>query len=218
MIDRTRHRAPRAVRALGSVIAAILCLAGCASSSGQKKDDSAADRPTWLAEGEHPEYPSHGYVTGLGKAENRQAAYASALSEIAFQIKADIDSSFEMNTSERAVTKGNETTVSRTSDRDEVIELKSQLDTMGLARLVDTYVDDSGVYHVFAALDRSKAHAAFSKRYREKRKKYAKVADNLATSIESANMRVLANHVERLGRASDDLKSTRRIVSALGGG
>jgi hypothetical protein len=188
----------------------LCCLSiGCSTTSSvENGQHSLAGGPEWLRSGQHPEYRSRYYVTGLGTGTSRKQAFASGLSEIVLQVKTNIDVRFESESSRRIQTnKGGGEKVSSSSDATQHIELKSTFEAKGLAELVDVYREPTnGTFHAFVAVSKSDAVDYFKNKYESVLSEAVEMGSDLDALQQSPDIRRIAELY------NDVLESERRLA------
>lgn len=210
----------RQVRCVCLQIVALAFIAvGCAhnNSSGKGGAGNSGDPPRWFTTGTHPQYPSEMYVTGQGTGQSRKQAFASGLGEVAVQIKSDIKVKFESKVAERVRTSGDKEKVSRSRDTRQNIRLHSELNTKGLAELVDVYVESDRTYHVFVALSKSSAAEHFKDKYSNRFRDAKSTFDELREAKKSGNIRRIAEVVNKLHGAKKELQNFKVMTRVFGG-
>jgi len=195
------------------------CAAGAANSSrAESRQNAPAPQPDWLRTGEHAEYPNNHYITGVGTGNSRRGAYASALSEIVFQVKSDIDVSYENKTVQRVET-GSDRETQVTRDRKEVqdIELKSSFKAADLVELAEVHRDQRGTYHAFAVLKQARARRHAQRKYRKIVEEHASFAEKSGERLEQMDVRQVAGVVSRLRKALEELRRAEIMIHTFGG-
>ncbi len=195
------------------------CAAGATNSSrAENKGSKSTTKPDWLRTGEHAEYPKERYITGVGTGNSRRAAYASALSEIVFQVKSDIDVSYKNKTVQRVET-GSDQETQVTRDRKEVqdIELKSSFKAADLVELTDVHRDQEGIYHAFAVLEQARARRHAQRKYREIVEEHASFAEKSGERLDGMDVRQVAGVVSRLRKALEKLQRAEIMIHTFDG-
>jgi hypothetical protein len=171
-----------------------------------------------LRTGEHAEYPKEQYITGVGTGNSRRGAYASALSEIVFQVKSDIDVSYKNKTVQRVET-GSERETRVTRDRKEVqdIELKSSFKAADLIEMADVHRDQRGIYHAFAILEQAQARSYAQRKYREIVEQHASFAEKSGERLDEMDVRQVASVVSRLQKALEELQQAEMMIHTFEG-
>lgn len=192
----------------------------CAGSQaqGERDEPSGGGSPGWLRSGDHAEYASDAYLTGVGSGRSRREAYASALSEIVFQVKSDIEVSYGTETVER-VEAGNqrETEIERERTSVQDIQLKSNFEAADLVDLAEVHRDEKGQYHAFAVLELMEARRHAQRQYREVVDSHASFAEQSAGRLEQMPIREVAGVVSRLQGAVTELEKAEIMIHSFGG-
>lgn len=197
-----------------------LSCAACATNSprDENSENSPATKPDWLRTGEHAEYPKQSYITGVGTGNSRRGAYASALSEIVFQIKSDIDVSYKNKTVQRVETGSDqETQVSRDRKAVQDIELKSSFKAADLVEMAEVHRDEGGTYHAFAVLEQSRARRHAQRKYREVVDEHASFAEKSGERLGEMDVRQVAGVVSRLRKALEELQRAEMMIHTFDG-
>lgn len=144
------------------IFAAVSLLSGCGGGAASHKA-SGGQRPAWV-EGESPKWPRSQYVTGVGSADDEEAAADRARGEISRVFSSAVSVDTLVDESEGTVNAGGKTTTSFSQQIAQNVRTASKKMLEGV-EIVERWKDASAArYYALATLSKSKAMAAVAEK------------------------------------------------------
>jgi hypothetical protein len=142
-----------------AVLAAALAFSACGGGGAGLKTSSGGQRPIWV-EGESPKWPRAQYVTGVGSADDEEAAADRARGEISRVFTSNVSVDTLVDESESTVNAGGKTTTSFSQQVAQNVRTASKKMLEGV-EIVERWKDAASArYYALATLSKSKAMAA----------------------------------------------------------
>lgn len=142
-----------------AVIAAVLTFSACGGGAALKKTSAGGSRPSWV-EGESSKWPRAQYVTGVGSADDEEAAADRARGEISRVFTSNVSVDTSVDESEGTVNAGGRTTTSFSQQIAQNVRTASKKMLEGV-EIVERWKDSASArYYALATLSKNKAMAA----------------------------------------------------------
>jgi hypothetical protein len=194
---------------------AALLAAGCGSAP--KRSGSVATtggpRPQW-ADGDSAEFPRASYITGLGSADDENAAAERARGEVARVFSADVSVTSTASETESNSSANGKEAHSFSNDVAQKVRTASQKVLEGVD-IVARWKDPTGRYYALAALPKGQGLLAVEEKSAEIDKEAAEYKASLASSTEPFARAKSAARLLALSKAQAGLAADSRV---LGGG
>lgn len=198
------------------MILAGAALLAAACGTAPKKSGSVVTggaRPQW-ADGDSPDYPRSSYITGVGSADDENAASERARGEVARVFSADVNVTSTVSESESNASSGGRETHSYSNDVAQKVRTVSQKVLEGVD-IAARWKDPTGRYYALAVLPKAQGLLAVQEKSSEIDTEAAQYKAALASATEPFARAKAAARLLALSKAQASLASDSRV---LGGG
>jgi BMFP domain-containing protein YqiC len=210
------RKTPVRTSALLFAACAALLAAGCASTPkrGGSVLTTGGSRPHWADAGESDDFPRSTFITGVGSADDENAASERARGEVAKVFSADVSAVSTVNESEANSTQNGQEAHSWSNDVAQKVRTTTQKVLEGVD-IVARWKDPTGRYYALAALPKAQALLAVTEKATEIDAEGAKYKDALAAATDPFARAKAAAKLLALSKAQAGLAADSRV---LGGG
>jgi hypothetical protein len=146
-----------------AALCAVLTLAACGGGAASVKASSGGSRPQWV-EGESSKWPRAQYVTGVGSADDEEAAADRARGEISRVFNSNVSVDTSVDESESTVNAGGKTSVSFSQQLAQNVRTASKKMLEGV-EIAERWKDSASArYYALAVLNKGKAMGAVAEK------------------------------------------------------
>ena len=195
------------------VVCAVLLAAGCASASKRSSATTTGPRPQW-ADGESADFPRATYITGVGSADDENAAAERARGEVAKVFSADVSVLSTTSETEANSSQNGKESHSFSNDVAQKVRTATQKVMEGVD-IVARWKDSTGRYYALAALPKAQALLAVTEKSTEIDSEAAQYKASLASAADPFGRAKAAAKLLALSKAQASLAADSRV---LGGG
>jgi len=192
---------------------AALLAAACGTAPKRNAAVTTGPRPQW-ADGDSPDYPKASYITGVGSADDENAASDRARGEVARVFNADVSVTSSFTESEANASQGGHETHSFSNDVAQKVRTVSQKVLEGVD-IAARWKDPTGRYYALAVLPKAQGLLAVQEKSSEIDTEATHYKTALSASTEPFARAKAAARLLALSKAQDGLASDSRV---LGGG
>jgi len=198
-----------------SILAGAALLAAACGTAPKRSSSvtTGGPRPQW-ADGDSPDYPKASYITGVGSADDENAASERARGEVARVFNADVSVTSTASESESNASQGGRETHSYSNDVAQKVRTVSQKVLEGVD-IVARWKDPTGRYYALAVLPKAQGLLAVQEKSSEIDAEAAQYKTALSASTEPFARAKAAARLLALSKAQAGLASDSRV---LGGG
>ena len=191
-----------------------LTLSACGGSTSVKKSSSGGARPQWV-EGESPRWPRSQFVSGVGSADDEEAAADRARGEISRVFSSNVSVDTTLDESEGTVNQGGRTTTSFSQQVAQTVKTASKKMLEGV-EIVERWKDSaSSRYYALATLNKGKAMVAVAEKTQALDADAAQWKTKMDAAGDKFERAKAAAKLSALLKGRLDLENDRRV---LGGG
>lgn len=213
----TNRTTPPRLSLLFFAACAALAAAGSACAASSKRDgsvlSSAGPRPQWV-DGDSADFPRARYITGVGSADDENAAAERARGEVARVFSADVSVISTVNESESNSSQNGKESRSFSNEVAQKVRTATQKVLEGVD-VAARWKDPTGRYYALAALPKAEALLAVSEKSAEIDAEAARCKAALAAATDSFDRAKAAAKLLALSKAQASLAADSRV---LGGG